>query len=84
MLRVALFAGKHGRPSVGPVYGNIASPACWKFLSNVRALRMPRFSMRTKEVQSVKDHRLSDRRTKSFQAAAKAGDSTLTRRRFFD
>src|SRR5438128_3126179 len=66
------------------VYGNVAKPACRKFASNVRALRIPRFSMRTKEVQSVNDHRLSDRRTKSFQAAAKAGDSTRTRRRFFD
>src|SRR5436853_2543123 len=66
------------------VYGNVAKPAFRKFASNVRAFRIPRFSMRTKEVQSVNDHRLSDRRTKSFQAAAKAGDSTRTRRRFFD
>ncbi len=66
------------------VYGKVANPACRKFASNVTALRMPRFSMRTKEVQSVKDHRLSDRRTKSFQAASKAGNSTLTSRRFFD
>jgi len=32
----------------------------------------------------VKDQRFSERRTKSFQAAAKTGGSILTRRRFFD
>src|SRR2546421_194849 len=59
-------------PWMRAVYGNVAKPACRKFASNVRALRNPRFSMRTKEGQSVNDHRLSDRRTQSFQAAAKA------------
>src|SRR5437867_1920433 len=42
------------------------------------------FSINTNDVQSVKDQRLSERRTKSFQAAAKTGGSILTRRRFFD
>src|SRR3989442_15958157 len=52
-------------------YGNVAKPPCRKVASNVRALRNPRVSIRTKEVQSVNEHRLADRRTKSFQTPAK-------------
>src|SRR2546421_13117676 len=66
-------------PWMRAVYGKVAKPAWRKVASNVRALRIPRFSMRTKEVQSLNDHPLSDLWTESFPASAKAGDSTPTR-----
>jgi hypothetical protein len=65
-------------------YGNIANPACRKFVSKVKALRIPNVSMRTKDVQSVKDHPLSRRWTKSRHDASKVGVSTLASLTFFD
>jgi hypothetical protein len=59
--------GRHPRFTTTPHYRLVASrnsarnPACWKCSSEVRASRIPRAPIRTKDTQSVRPHSLSGR-----------------------